>query len=115
MVALAFIENKENKAEVNHVDMDKTNNNVDNLEWCTRSENIKHMRSFIVPSEKQLETTKKMGKKWGKINGSITKYDDSYFDKVKELRNNGYSFNKISKELNISAATAYRLSNGVRR
>lgn len=42
LVAKAFIANGENKKEVNHIDCNKYNNNVSNLEWCTRAENHLH-------------------------------------------------------------------------
>ena len=40
MVAITFIPNPHNYSEVNHIDCDRTNNRLDNLEWCTRQENV---------------------------------------------------------------------------
>lgn len=41
LVAQTFIPNPENCSDVNHIDHDKLNCNVSNLEWCTRQDNIK--------------------------------------------------------------------------
>ena len=42
IVAEAFIANPENKETINHIDCNKLNNNVSNLEWMTNLENIQH-------------------------------------------------------------------------
>ncbi len=82
LIAQTFIPNLENKPFVNHIDGDKTNNSVSNLEWCTCRENNLHNH--------------KIGLTKGNIR-KIIQYDLE----MNEIK----KFNKIldaSKELNIS-------------
>lgn len=44
LVAQHFIDNPNNFDQVNHIDFDKSNNHVENLEWCNSSHNMKHAR-----------------------------------------------------------------------
>lgn len=46
LVAKAFIPNPENKRCINHMDLNKENNNISNLEWCTHKENTDHYLKY---------------------------------------------------------------------
>lgn len=42
LVAKHFLDNPNNFREVNHIDFDKANNNLSNIEWCDRQKNMDH-------------------------------------------------------------------------
>lgn len=46
IIAELFLDNSNNLPEVNHIDSDRTNNHVDNLEWVTREDNLKHAMEY---------------------------------------------------------------------
>jgi hypothetical protein len=73
LVALNYIDNQNNKPQVNHIDGNKKNNLLTNLEWCNASENQIH--SFAIglnkSSEKQRLAVSKTGKLVGRVNGII--------------------------------------------
>ena len=55
IIATAFIDNPEEKPCVNHIDENKTNNDLSNLEWCTVRENIIHGTRIKRSSEKHFK------------------------------------------------------------
>ncbi|NDB81369.1 MAG: hypothetical protein EB127_01275 [Alphaproteobacteria bacterium] len=100
LVAKAFIPNPESKPQVNHIDGNKLNNRVDNLEWMSNSENQKHAYSLGLQPSRAGE------------NNSKAKITDKDVTLLKELYNSGKSVVEISKLTEISVSSARQIIYG---
>lgn len=91
LVAEAFLENPENKKEVNHVNGNKLLNHSTNLEWCTSSENKLHafntgLRIYNVPTK-----GKKIGKQSKYHNVTYDKSRNKWVASVRHNKKNYYT------------------------
>lgn len=102
LVASAFIPNPDNKPQVNHIDGNKLNNHVSNLEWVTSLENIRHSINN--------GSTKQMSKNEGNI-----KYTNMQCREVLDLVNKGISYTKAGSIHNMPYSTVAHLVRGSRR
>lgn len=95
VVALAFIPNPNKLPQINHIDCDKTNNHVSNLEWCDNTHNQRHAKAnglsrCLVGSENK-----------------ASKITESDVRSIRDKFNNGYTAKMLGEEYGITAYTVY--------
>jgi len=83
-LAMAFIETIEGKDIVNHKDGNKLNNNLNNLEWCTMSENIKHMYDTGLKTYKPMHYKNKFGAEHNRSKKVLCVTDGKSFGSMSE-------------------------------
>lgn len=106
LVAEYFISNPNGYKEVNHIDGNKTNNDVSNLEWCSRSMNNKHAFQTGLRQYSELSKMAHMPKYSRRV------LNDLQIQKVRELVSEGLSDGKIAEQIGCSRGTVWQLRNG---
>lgn len=99
LVAEAFIPNPENKPCVNHIDGNKTNNNVENLEWCTVQENNGHAKRL------------KLYKPLMGQDHANSKVTDSDVLEIRRLHSEGNTCKSIAPNFGLHKTTVQRIVN----
>ncbi|PUZ30959.1 helix-turn-helix domain-containing protein [Staphylococcus arlettae] len=102
LVAICFIKNVDDKPLVNHVDGNKCNNHISNLEWCTSSENDLHAFSLGLRSVHKGEKCN-----FAKLNSDEVK-------EIKKLKKEGITQREIAKLFNVSEGNVSQIINGQR-
>jgi hypothetical protein len=83
-LAFAFINQVKGKEFVNHKDADKSNNQISNLEWCTKSENVKHMYDLGIKKYKPLHYKGKFGSDHNRSKKVVCITDGKIFGSMSE-------------------------------
>ena len=97
LVAINFLNNHDNLDQVNHIDGNKHNNTVENLEWCSNKYNHEHAtKTGLKASKEKIGTSK------------LTEEKVFY---IRELIKIGVTHEKLAEIFNVSRPTISLISN----
>lgn len=104
IIARLFVPNRKDKEQVNHIDGCKTNNSASNLEWCTRSENLKH--AYQIGLERKVCGEKHHAHK-------LTYEDAKYIKQNAKPRDKACGFAALSRRFGVDRTTIADVYKGV--
>jgi hypothetical protein len=96
LLAKVFIPNPKKHPFINHIDGNKLNNKLNNLEWCTNSHNIEHaFRMGLINNTG--------------VNNGMSKLNDIKAKEIKTLLNKGYSQYRIARLYKVSRSAILKI------
>jgi len=107
ILAKLFIPNPENKPCVNHIDADRANNDLSNLEWATYSENVIHSVKLGARRSKAFRESHSAP---GEKNGNA-KLKQEQVDAMRDLYSMGYSQNKLERIFGVNQGRIHKILN----
>lgn len=103
LVAINFIDNPENLQQINHKDSCRTNNTIQNLEWCNAKQNSMHSWN----KGRGFNPLHRRGEK-----SPNSKISDQQAELAKKLRRNGLKFKDISAIIGLSISQIHAICFG---
>lgn len=102
VVADVFLKNPFNLPEVNHIDGDKTNNSIENLEWCDRNHNLKHAYNIGLRSAKRTNNSR----------CKLSEEDVRYIKEHYIPRDKEYGAKSLAKKFGVAHQTICAVTSG---
>lgn len=121
LVAIAFIENPHSFLEINHIDENKQNNNVSNLEWCDRVYNANYGTGIKRSIEQRIKNGNNKGSRTSRNAGEQNPNCKLSKEDIKYIRNNYIKNDKmfggvpLSKKFKVNKCYIYRIISKTRR
>ena len=120
LVIQAFKPNPEGKPFVNHIDGNKLNNHIDNLEWCTVAENNKHARDTGLlgqhPGFITYKSPETKAKSWSNLkdHSKLSEDEVRYVREVCEpgVRNSDFNVSALAMRFGTSSAAMSKIVSG---
>ena len=103
LVAMAFLENPKDLETVNHIDGNKENNHVSNLEWCSVADNLRHASANGLMNHSSVT---------GSLNVNAILDEEKVYAMMNDYFLKDRIFKEIAKDYGISIATAYQAVKG---